>query len=406
MGVLDGALRLQGQEARQAAVRRLQHAEAAQALLRRGAARESAARAGALSRRRADRRHAVGAASRAQAGVRVRRQDARVRDDAIGSTGGSRRSACRKRRWPNSGPGSRAFTRVCRPCAASRPRRMPARRRCATSTSSPATSGRAGSACSSWCALGPNGSARAWRRVFARRAAAGAHRECHGDLHLQNLLWRDGKIVAFDALEFDRKLREIDVVSETAFLAMDLLAHGRTDLAYELLNALSRSQRRLWRRRRAALLPRLPRARPRQGRRDQASAVRSGAGTTPSATSPRRSSSARRRNQLLVITHGLSGSGKTSVTDELVGRLPAMRAALGSRAQAAARAHRCGAHRVRRSGPACTPPPRARRTYAALADIADLLLRNGQSALIDATFLRRSERLEFRKWRQPTRRAS
>jgi aminoglycoside phosphotransferase family enzyme len=72
--------------------------------------------------------------------------------------------------------------------------------------------------------------------VFKRRAAEGKHREGHGDLHLQNLLWRDGAIMAFDALEFDRKLREVDVVSEAAFLAMDLRAHGRPDLAYAFLN--------------------------------------------------------------------------------------------------------------------------------------------------------------------------
>jgi predicted kinase len=37
----------------------------------------------------------------------------------------------------------------------------------------------------------------------------------------------------------------------------------------------------------------------------------------------------------------------------------------------------------------------SRRTYAALAEIADRLLCNGQNAIVDATFLRRSERLEF-----------
>jgi uncharacterized protein len=39
----------------------------------------------------------------------------------------------------------------------------------------------------------------------------------------------------------------------------------------------------------------------------------------------------------------------------------------------------------------------SQRTYAALAEIADRLLRNGQNALIDATFLRRDERLDFRQ---------
>jgi uncharacterized protein len=38
-----------------------------------------------------------------------------------------------------------------------------------------------------------------------------------------------------------------------------------------------------------------------------------------------------------------------------------------------------------------------RRTYDRLADIADRLLRNGQTALIDAAFLLRSERLDFRQ---------
>jgi aminoglycoside phosphotransferase family enzyme len=71
--------------------------------------------------------------------------------------------------------------------------------------------------------------------LFAQRVADGAHRECHGDLHLQNLLWRNGAIMAFDALEFDRSLRDIDVLSEAAFVAMDLRAHGRTDFAYEFL---------------------------------------------------------------------------------------------------------------------------------------------------------------------------
>ena len=39
-----------------------------------------------------------------------------------------------------------------------------------------------------------------------------------GDLHLGNLVHLDGRIVAFDALEFEPELRWIDVMSETAFL--------------------------------------------------------------------------------------------------------------------------------------------------------------------------------------------
>jgi aminoglycoside phosphotransferase family enzyme len=161
--------------------------------------------------------------------------------------------------------------------------------------------------------------------VFARRAAAGAHRECHGDLHLQNLLWRDGKIVAFDALEFDRKLRDSDVVSEIAFLAMDLQAHGRADLEYEVLSRYLETggdyggidvlpfylvYRALVRAKVAAIKAAQSAAEGHDAQRYLATAVELSAPTAP----------------LLVITHGLSGSGKTTVTDELVSRVPAIRA--------------------------------------------------------------------------------
>src|SRR5690606_19883033 len=72
-------------------------------------------------------------------------------------------------------------------------------------------------------------------QVLAERYRAGAHRDCHGDMHLENLVVLDGKVVAFDALEFDPALRATDRMSETAFVVMDLLAHGRADLAFPFL---------------------------------------------------------------------------------------------------------------------------------------------------------------------------
>lgn len=68
------------------------------------------------------------------------------------------------------------------------------------------------------------------------RKDSGAVRECHGDLHARNLVsWR-GELTAFDCLEFSPALRWIDVVSDVAFLFMDLTAHERTDLAFAFLN--------------------------------------------------------------------------------------------------------------------------------------------------------------------------
>jgi aminoglycoside phosphotransferase family enzyme/predicted kinase len=231
--------------------------------------------------------------------------------------------------------------------------------------------------------------------VFARRAAEGRHREGHGDLHLQNLLWRNGAIMAFDALEFDRRLREIDVVSEAAFLAMDLRAHGRPDLEYEFVNGYLEASgdyggadvlefylvyRALVRAKVAAIKQAQSAADGHDADRYLATALEVSAPTSPR----------------LVITHGLSGSGKTWVTGELVGRLPALRVRSDVERK---RLH--GLDAAARSGSGLGSglyaPAATRRTYAALAAAADRLLRNGQTAIVDAAFLRRNERLEFRQ---------
>ena len=76
-------------------------------------------------------------------------------------------------------------------------------------------------------ALGP------W--MHARRQA-GWVRECHGDLHLGNLIdWR-GEMMAFDAIEFDEDLRCIDAMNDVAFTFMDLLAHDQPGLAWRLID--------------------------------------------------------------------------------------------------------------------------------------------------------------------------
>lgn len=73
--------------------------------------------------------------------------------------------------------------------------------------------------------------------TFTQRATRGFVRECHGDLHLGNIVLLKGAAVPFDCLEFNPELRRSDVLSEVAFLMMDLEAHNRRDLAYAFLSA-------------------------------------------------------------------------------------------------------------------------------------------------------------------------
>ena len=74
------------------------------------------------------------------------------------------------------------------------------------------------------------------QEVFARRKANGFVRECHGDLHLRNLAWVDERPLAFDCIEFSEQLRWIDVMSEIAFLVMDLHERDQASLAWRFIN--------------------------------------------------------------------------------------------------------------------------------------------------------------------------
>ncbi len=72
--------------------------------------------------------------------------------------------------------------------------------------------------------------------TLIQRQEEGFVRECHGDLHLANLVRLPSGISAFDCLEFNAELRNIDVISDVSFLVMDLISRGRQDLAYSFIN--------------------------------------------------------------------------------------------------------------------------------------------------------------------------
>ena len=68
------------------------------------------------------------------------------------------------------------------------------------------------------------------------RRQEGFIRECHGDMHLGNMFLSDDKVIIFDGIEFNEALRWIDVMSEVAFITMDLNARGADFYAQRLLN--------------------------------------------------------------------------------------------------------------------------------------------------------------------------
>ena len=75
------------------------------------------------------------------------------------------------------------------------------------------------------------------RALMATRAASGCIRECHGDLHLANVVLFDGAPTLFDAIEFNVELRCIDVISDVAFMFMDLADHRLDAHAWRFISA-------------------------------------------------------------------------------------------------------------------------------------------------------------------------
>jgi aminoglycoside phosphotransferase family enzyme len=123
----------------------------------------------------------------------------------------------------------------------------------------------------------------------------------------------DGEGGAFDCIEFDPALRWIDMMNDVAFMAMDLLAHQRRDLAFRFIDAwleVTADHRGLLVLRYYMVVRALVRA---LVARLRPPVAREGARGTPDYLSVARAL-AGPGNARLLITHGVAGSGKTWLT--------------------------------------------------------------------------------------------
>ncbi|CBL43631.1 conserved hypothetical protein [gamma proteobacterium HdN1] len=252
--------------------------------------------------------------------------------------------------------------------------------------------------------------------LFSSRKETGFVRECHGDLHLGNILLEGSVVQLFDCIEFNPELRWIDVISELAFLAMDLDHHQRPDLAHWLINDyLERSGDYAG----AQLLPyylayrAMVRAKVAWLQRNQKLALsKSKIANDVHLNSLRQSAShylhkawqyAFTRKPCLLITHGFSGSGKTTHTHALVKRLGAIRLRSDVERKRifadlvkennAEKSSTEGTH----TSTQLYAPSVTRATYAYLQEQAAALLNAGFPVIVDATHLQRWQRNGFRE---------
>lgn len=241
------------------------------------------------------------------------------------------------------------------------------------------------------------GDLRAWaathvetmQQVWQRRLADGMVREGHGDLHLANLIaLGDADATAFDGIEFDPALRWIDIQADIAFVVMDLAAHGRRDLAFRFLDgwlAETGDHDGLAVLRGHVVARALVRA--------LVARLRGGAGGPDYLGLARRW--CRPPGARLLITHGLSGSGKSHAAARLLEAAGAIR--LRSDVE---RKRLHGLRPLEASPPgqreALYGPEASRRTFERLRGLARGALQAGWPVIVDAAFLRAAERDAFR----------
>jgi len=221
---------------------------------------------------------------------------------------------------------------------------------------------------------------------FAERVQAHRIVDGHGDLHLRNMCLMQGRVVIFDCIEFNPALRAGDVMSEIAFLTMDLDHRNLPAHANRFLNEYLEHSHDY------AGLPLL----------DFYQAYRACVRAKVSCFEIEQDASLADEAQAyfalaeryfnphtggILITCGVSGSGKTSA---------ARAAALGLDGvmvrSDAVRKHLAGVPLMQRGDAALYTPAMTARTYSTLLAHARTIVASGRWAIVDAVHARKSER--------------
>jgi aminoglycoside phosphotransferase family enzyme/predicted kinase len=243
------------------------------------------------------------------------------------------------------------------------------------------------------------------RPLLAQRKLDGFVRECHGDLHLRNIVLIDTQVVPFDGIEFNANLRWIDVMSELAFLLMDLEDHQRRDLARRLLNAylqLSGDYDGLHVLRFYQCYRAMVRAKVAALRRSQDAEARTECEQDIHNYLQLAHDYTRQCQPYLVITHGLSGSGKTTLTQALLEATELIRVRSDVERK---RLFKLSAQARTGAGvdTGIYTADASTHTYARLAELARSVLQAGLPVVVDATFIKQAQREPFRRLAQELR---
>jgi aminoglycoside phosphotransferase family enzyme/predicted kinase len=238
--------------------------------------------------------------------------------------------------------------------------------------------------------------------LFNRRATQGFIRECDGDIHLENICLAE-KVYIFDCIEFNRRFSCSDTAADISFLLMDMEYHYRNDLAkllleeyikvtqdyelpqlvdfYKLYRAVVRGKVTSFLLQDQTILPE--------------NKILAGDHARRYFRLARGYILRQKLSTCLIITSGLMGSGKSSLTAEV-----SMELGLTSASSDAVRKKIAAVplheNRHEEFGQGIYSSSCTDATYGELLRIADHELAHGRSVMIDASFSKRSYRDNFR----------
>ena len=241
----------------------------------------------------------------------------------------------------------------------------------------------------------------ACRRVFEQRLDRGFVRECHGDLHLGNIVLMSEQAVPFDGIEFNPALRWIDVISEIAFTVMDLQYHQRSGLAFRFLNAYLETTGdyagvrvlKFYLTYRAMVRAKVYAIRAAQAglSAHEAASVQTSFHNLVALAADYFV----RKKPVLIITHGLPGSGKTTFSQIALERFQAIRIRSDVERKRLF-AVKLISDRNAETGIDFYSAESSQQTYSHLLALTRTLLTAGYTVIVDAAFVDQKERVLFR----------
>jgi aminoglycoside phosphotransferase family enzyme/predicted kinase len=224
---------------------------------------------------------------------------------------------------------------------------------------------------------------------FEDRAAHERVREGHGDLRLEHVYFDDSTLVIIDCVEFNERFRAVDVAADAGFLAMELDARGRPDLAGSFLGRFALESNdydlydvldfylayRAWVRAKVAALLAVDPSTPPDKAARKAGEARALFALAESYTRPRDVRAP------VVAVGGLIGAGKTVLAE-------AAARALGLPVIESDRTRKwlAGVAPTERAPDAAYEPEFSHRTFDEVFRRAALVLQSGRGVILDATF--------------------